>query len=816
MFVEINPFIVPMIKNKVGVFILLLLSSVGVWSQTYSVTGLVKDQSSQPVAYANILLLRAQDSSVATGTTSDDNGKFLFQNISKDIYILKTSFIGYTTNELFIDVKSDYNVSDIMLEENIEALNAVEIIARRPTLKREVDRLVFNVEKTALSEGNLMEVLRNTPGVLVLDNAVSVKGMSPDVYINDRKVHLSSDELSDLLEGSSASSIKSVEVITNPPAKYDAQSGVVLNIVMSKSLVTGYNGSVFANYTQGVFPRMNYGMSNYFKTSKVNLFLNYSFNDEKLNRDDEEDINFKNNGATSEIWNSDSNRNIWKDTHSLNMNLDYNINDNNTLSIASNVLFLPKYNYLTKKSTLVSDPSEIPLYNFDSENLSNDKKHNLGFDLDFLHDFGESGSSLRFNSHYTNYNLEKDQAVNSLYYQTDGVLFDETSFNTIANQETDIFTGQVDFSTPLSETSSFETGVKMSNIKSNSKITHFDIVNGQGVLNPDNTDEFAYDETIFAAYMSYSKSWENWELSFGLRAEQTDIEGLSVLDDVKNVQDYLNWFPTLSLSHDISETTGLYGSYKRSIDRPEYNHLNPFRYYLNDNTYVTGNPKLQPVLIDMGALGVTFGSGTYDIAVYYKESKDNIFQLPLQDNANNIIAYTPVNIEKSIEFGIDFITYFDMTARWSVYFVTSFYNIQDQVEIDGIKVDGNQWSNYSILSNNFSFLEDNSLTASLTFTFVGKNIQGLQIVDDRLVSELSLKKTIMGGNGIISLAASDLFNTQNYNIRTQFLDQDNSVFTNIDSRYIKIGFRYKFGNTKLSTNQKDLEKEERDRLNDDD
>ena len=128
----------------------------------------------------------------------------------------------------------------------------------------------------------------------------------------------------------------------------------------------------------------------------------------------------------------------------------------------------------------------------------------------------------------------------------------------------------------------------------------------------------------------------------------------------------------------------------------------------------------------------------------------------------------------------------------------------------------NQWSNYSILSNNFSFLEDNSLTASLTFTYVGKNIQGLQIVDDRLVSELSLKKTIMGGNGIISLAASDLFNTQNYNIRTQFLDQDNSVFTNIDSRYVKIGFRYKFGNTKLSTNQKDLEKEERDRLNDDD
>jgi hypothetical protein len=180
--------------------------------------------------------LKASDSTTVTGTSSDEYGEYIINDIAKGSYILKTSFIGFKDNFKSIEVNDNSSNINIVLEESIEALNEVQLFFEKPTLKREADRLVFKVENTALSQGNLLEVLRSTPSVLVLENSILVKNTTPTVYINDRKVHLSSSELIELLQGTSASNIKSVEVITNPSAKYDADSGVVLNIVMSKIL----------------------------------------------------------------------------------------------------------------------------------------------------------------------------------------------------------------------------------------------------------------------------------------------------------------------------------------------------------------------------------------------------------------------------------------------------------------------------------------------------------------------------------------------------------------------------------------------------
>ena len=685
-------------------------------------------------------------------------------------------------------------------------------MVKRPTIKREVDRLVFNVEKTALSEGNMMDVLRSTPGVIVLDNAISVKNSSPTVYINDRKVHLSSGELVELLEGTSATNIKSVEVITNPPARYDAESGVVLNIVMSKNLVTGYSGSLFSNYTQGVFPKTNYGMSNFCKGSKISLFSSYSYNDRKIDRVGREHVNYP-----DQQWDSDLDRNIWSETHNAGLNLDIDFDNHNTLSLSANMLFLPYYKFIVKNNTVITDFQDVQLSRFRANNLSRDKKQNLGFDMNYAHTFKKDNARLSLSSHFTIYDYKRNQRVDSDYFSADNQFVERNAYKTRADQDTEIFTSQLDYSLPVNERESFETGVKFTNIKTDSGLLQKDIdtQTGEETINNQNTDAFDYMENVYAAYASYSRQWEKWNVAFGLRVEQTNIEGQSISTTSNSDQDYLEWFPTVNIGFNASDDVSIYSNYKRSLQRPDYSDLNPFKFFLNDFTVVTGNPSLRPVFTDHIVLGASINE-RFTVEAYYKKYTNNIFELPLQDNINNVITYTPLNIDVTHEYGFDFITYFDVTEKWFVYFVTSFYNTKDELQFLGTNVERDQWSNYSILSNDFSFLKDNSLVANFTMVYVGKNIQGLQVVDTRVVSELSIKKTMFKGKGILSLTVNDLFNDQDFFVRTRILDElDSSIYNNLDNRYVRLGFRYNFGNTRLSTNERSSTTDERNRLEDD-
>ncbi|MCH7523543.1 MAG: carboxypeptidase-like regulatory domain-containing protein, partial [Bacteroidetes bacterium] len=272
--------------------ILFVLFSLAVFGQQYSISGEIIDETSQPIAYANIIILKAQDSTIVTGIISDDFGKFIINEINSGNYIIKVSFIGFEEITQTISLENNIELKTFVLKESAESLSEVQLVYKKPTFKKEADRLIFNIENTALIEGTILQVLKSTPGILVLDSGITIKGSEPAVYINNRKVQITSSELMQLLESSSANSIKSIEVITNPSAKYDADSGVVVNIVMSKNLISGYRGSVFTNYTQGVFPRYNIGSSHFFKNEKTSFNLNYSYTKNKINREGVNVVNY--------------------------------------------------------------------------------------------------------------------------------------------------------------------------------------------------------------------------------------------------------------------------------------------------------------------------------------------------------------------------------------------------------------------------------------------------------------------------------------------------------------------------------------------
>ncbi|WP_034060477.1 outer membrane beta-barrel family protein [Lacinutrix jangbogonensis] len=810
---------------KYFLYLLIFLFSSEIIAQQFTISGTLLDENNEPIEYAYIYLMKAvMESETETELignpgyknpkwfSTEKGGFFKFDGLESGDYRITASFMGFETESKDIKLLKNDTIK-IILKENIEALEEVTLTSTQPTLKRESDRLVFNVANTALSEGNLLEVLRSTPGVLILDNTITVKNSTPTVYINDRKVNLSASEITQLLENSPANTIKKVEVITNPPAKYDAESGAVLNIVMSRNLITGYRGNLFSNYTQGVFGRYNAGVNQFYKTKKINLNLNYSFTKSKINRENDDRVNYLDNtGDLDEKWQTNNNRNTRSNTHNVNLNFDYFIDSKNTLSFSSNALLVPYYHYRINGKTLVIDNLNERLFNFDAINRSEDEKYNLGFDLDFVHGF-ENEATLAFNAHLTDYDYQRNQNVNSNYLFPDATNNYRSAFNTNNNQETTIFTSQLDYTLPINDSSEFAFGVKTSNIKTDSDIKQFDInqTTGSSVLDTANTNVYNYEESIFAAYSTFNKSWNRWDFNGGLRVEQTKVDGLSVSNNVKNTQDYFEVFPTLNLSHQVSENASIYSNYKRSISRPSYQLLNPFNFFLNDNTVVTGNPVLKPQLTNKFLLG----TGLYDfltVEVFYKTNDNVIFETPIQDNTTNIITYAPLNINKSNEYGLDIEFYKSITERWFLYAANSLSNTDVKFNLNNTNVEKNKWYNYSILSTDYSFLKDNSLSANLTITRVGANIIGLQTIDTRVVSDLSIRKQLFNKKGTLSLAIADVFNKQDYGVTNRYLNQDSYTFNNEDTRYIKLGFSYKFGNTTLETNERTKELIERDRL----
>ncbi|WP_046755236.1 TonB-dependent receptor domain-containing protein [Kordia jejudonensis] len=779
--------------------------------EKYQVSGkVIASETETAIAFANAVLL--QDGNVVKGSSTDTSGAFVISNVTSGKYTLSVSYVGFASYSKEINVTSKLDVGIIPLKDDNESLDGVTITAKKPKLKREVDRLVFSVEGTALTEDNTWEVLRRTPGVIVINNTLSVKNSTPTVYINDRKVHLSASEIYQLLEGTPAQNVKSVEVITNPPARYDAQGGTILNIVMSKNLILGYNGSIYGNFTQGVFPRYNGGMNHFYKRDKLNIFGNYSYTHTKINRDNDERINYLDNTTTTSVWNSAINRNTTEKRHNANLNIDYEFDEKNTLSFSGSLLYNPYWKRRTLTNSTVDDQTMANEdFSLAAINNYNQDKHNLGLNLEYVHHFEKEGEKLSANVHYTDYDRSGDQHVATDYDVVSNLDF-STAFTTDASQATNIVSGQLDYELPISESANFEAGIKAANIDTDSNLWQFNIQNGVPVLDVSNSDTFQYNESIYAGYVSYAKNWDKWSVKVGFRGEQTELKGTSLSTNQVNTQNYFELFPSAYLSHKVSDKLNAYVDFSRRIQRPSFDNLNPFRFNFTDFSFVVGNPRLQPAIVNSYKVGVEINDKFF-IEAYYRYNKSAIFELTLQDNDNDVLQYIASNIENSVEYGLDFVTYFAILDNWDVSFVTSMFRNSDRFTLgNNVRTTQQKWANYTTLDNNFTFLKDESLTANLSFLYISANIQGLSEVSNRNLVSLALRKTIWNKKATLSLTFNDIFNGQKFTNTTVFANQNSAYSSDYDTQTVRVGFRYNFGNTKLSTNQRTKSSSEQERL----
>ncbi|MBD0822772.1 TonB-dependent receptor [Aestuariibaculum marinum] len=784
-------------------------------AQNYTISGHVVDENKIEVAYSNIVLIDS-DNEYIIGTTTDDSGNFIFEDIHKGTYQLKISYLGFEPYNVTFELYKNIAFNNIVLNEKAEALDGVVVTAKRPTVKRLIDRVVFNVENSTLSNYNVLDVLKHTPGVMVSDNKITVKNGEPIIYLNDKRVYLSSNEIQQLLEGTTAQNLKSIEVVTNPPAKYEAEGNAVINIVTSKNITAGYNGTIFGNYKQGYkYPKYALGTSHFFKTNKLDAYLNYSGSPRKDYRHNDEIVNFKDElNQTSSIWETDFKRTKESLNHNINANIDYELNENNTLSFSSSILIGPEKNTNTdvNSTTQMFSANYVLDSLFNTTNNANFKTNNLAFNLDFVHDFKREGEKLSVNLHHTNYDFASLQNVNTNYYLTnENVPFRESIFQTNNSQSTKLYTGQVDYELPFENNGQFETGLKVSDINSGSYINQFIVNNGQQSTDIDELDTFLYDEMNYAVYASFSKDWDNWSFKTGLRLEHTDLTGESETISNSNESTYTKLFPSFYLLDRINDNHQIYFSYNKRISRPRYNDLNPFKYYLNDNTYLVGNPTLKPQIDDVFTLGYTL-KDTYTFEVYYRYEDNPSLELFQQDNVNNKVRYIKTNIDRNISYGLDFMTYTNIVSNWNLYVLSSLFYYEGKYYNDSLLITNDKWSVYAQVVNYFTLLKDKSLSIDVSYNYISPMVDGPSVYSTRHGLDISVRKSFWDNRASLSVGVTDVFNTQNFDLSNNYADQDLFMTSRMENRLFTLGFNYKFGNYKLSTNKKEINSEERNRL----
>ncbi|WP_298342798.1 outer membrane beta-barrel family protein [uncultured Algibacter sp.] len=803
-----------MLKNLI--FFYFLYTSIS-FAQQFDISGRVHDIAKVPIAYANVIVLNNENDEVIKGTTTNDEGYFNIENLTSGNYNIKISFLGFENYLKEIKLIRSIDLGVIILNESKLMLDGVVIVSKRPTVKRMVDRLVFNVENSTLSNNNVLDVLNHTPGVLISDGKISIKQSTPVVYMNDRRVHLSSQEVLQLLEGTSATNIKSIEVITSPPAKYEAEGGSVLNIVTSKNIIAGYNGSVFGNYKQGSeFPKYSFGTSHFFKTKKLNTYLNYSISPRKDYRSSEEFINFIENDQVTSRWETDFERIRKTANQNINANLDYQLNENNSLGFSTSMLISPRSNTQTNANSVtdVFNNTKVLDSTFFTDSRKVDETFNLAFTLDYVHNFKKEGEKLLIRGHHTNYDSSSFQNVDTDYLFPDESLIRTNRFQTFSSQEIKLQTLQADYELPLGDSGLFEMGAKVSNINSENILTQYNFENEDRVEDLQNSDTFLYDETNYAIYTSVSKEWDTWSLKAGLRTELTNIEGNSITNNQVNNTDYIKLFPSLFISHTMNENNEVYFNYTKRIYRPRYTQLNPFKYFLNDNTFITGDPNLKPQIDNQFILGYTFNED-YTFELYYRHEKDPTLQYFYQDNDENVLVFQSTNTDVSISYGLDFTTYVALNNFWDLYVLSSGYfykNNFNPIASNETSFKGEQWSLYLEIGNYFTLSEDKSLLGDISFNYLSPINDGP--TDTSFVSSLdiSIRKTFWNNKASLNLGISDVFNTQNFNTTTKYLNQDIRGKYKFENRLFILGFNYKFGNFRLRSNKKNIELNERERL----
>jgi outer membrane receptor protein involved in Fe transport len=782
-------------KTKMQILALTILLSIPTLLNAQTITGKVVDKIAA-VPFANVTI--TNNNKIITGTTTDENGLFILK-VDSGSYKLTVSFIGYTSVEQVISIEKDTNLGTIILIEDAESLNEVVLKVEKRMIERKIDRLVFNVEQSiAATGGNGLDVLKITPGVQVQNGAVEILGKGEtQIMINGRISPLQGDELASFLSGISASDIQKIEVITNPPAKYEASgNGGLINIILKKGIQDSWKNSTALSYNQNKYNFTTLSNNFFYNRGAVALSASVSATKGSVENAEGILIDYPTNN-----WDIDVDSEIGKDQLSGRFLIDYALSEKTTFGLQYlGSLTKPTIDGTTTSTIFDNENSlEKILINQGDSNVNN-TNHSLNFhavtQLDSL------GKNISVDADYFTFNSENSRDFFTEEFNNTGVSqgINSSALN-IANQEIENFTSKIDVDFPIKKID-VSYGIKASFTKTKSDVLYFDTLSGSAVLDPNRSNEFDYQEDVLAGYISGNTNLsEKLKMQFGLRLEDTKTKGINAEMNEETTNKYTKLFPTLYFSYELNDNNDFGFSYGRRINRPNFRSLNPFRFYINSNSYSVGNPFLQPSFSDNFELSHSYKKNLTS-KVFLSSTTDGSGTVFTSDAQNQTQIITRENYYNQYNYGLTESFSFNR-IRWFksensinlLGYYTTFTKDFGATPKNGVQV-------YITSNNTFSLSEKTKLQVNSYYS--SQHNRGLFSVGEMFDLSFGLQHSFKN-NLKLSVLVSDVFNTASLKDYVSTINGIEQIYRqNESSRNVRVSLSYDFGNKKVNVKNRNF------------
>ncbi|MHA4895762.1 TonB-dependent receptor domain-containing protein [Pedobacter sp. PWIIR3] len=772
----------------------LLLFSIIYQSSAQAISGRIIETGGSGIENATITVLNAADSTAVKYEVSNKDGYFELSNLKSGVFTVKVSSMGYNS-QLLNNITfngSSVKLNDIILSKQSTALKEVTIASKGPVLERKVDRWIFNLNNSIVANGSsLFEAMQVAPFLKVSDNGVSMVGKGGmGVMINEKIVYLSGAELTNYLKTLRSENVEKIEIITNPPSKYEAQgNGGLINIVLKKNESLGWRGSLSATYRQGVYDSYNNNLALFFRSKKING--SFTFGQSRFHNIMNNALNMV--GNSSQIL-SDEERISITPGLQAGLSIDYELNKHNNIGFIYNISqskerddFVNRYSYGKSNAvdSVLNTNGEIfrPIFS-QTINLYHDLK------------IDSAGKKL---SSSVNFFTNRPEVSNNF------VSASESTYAAVRNNNAskyNIFSIQSDLTLPY-KWAKIETGVKFANFDNTAAVQYFNFLNQDYLLDKTRSNEYNYTEKILASYFSLSSELSK-KLTFkaGLRYEYTMTDGYSPTLDQRNKRDYGSLFPTAYIVYKANANHTLSANYSRRINRPGLSSLNPFAYYTNIYTYFTGNPLLLPSYSNNFELNYLYKS-LISFTVFKQRASDvnsalTTIQGPLVvSSGGNFITRDNVGTYLSINR-----TFFNW---WENSSSASFYYSSSKSKIAAISAQNGTSTSFSV-NNNFkvtrllnfylNYSQNLPSTSGNTYTYTQR--------DFRVGARLKLLRDKLIINPSYFLGSVNKYEARfNEFVQTERTDYHYQTFG--------LGVTYLFGRSKVSGNNKNISFDEKGR-----
>lgn len=769
------------------------------------VSGSVIDGSTKTIESATITLLRAKDSSVAKMSVADKTGKFVFEGVPAGIYMVSITAVGHNkgfseTIEI-TDANPSVTLKTVELVPLAKNLAAATVIAKKPLIEQKLDRTIVNVEASITNVGNsALEVLEKSPGITVdKDGNISLKGkQGVVVMIDGRPSYLNGPDLANMLRSMSASQLDQIEIMTNPPAKYDAagNSGVI-NIKTKKNKQFGYNGSITTGYTQGQYPRFNEGANFNYRNSKVNLFTSVNYNRNHKGEDLLITRNFRESSTKEILSIFDQKSAMENESHfySGKIGLDYSAGKKTTLGFVLNGFYNPS-TWKSNSITNIYDPNNMLISQAKSFSQNDEKWKNFSSNFNLRTTLDSAGQEITADLDYVQYRSTSTQPLYSTYYNNMGGLTQgpDTLLGNLP-QDITIYSGKADYTLPLKKGAKFEAGIKSSYVKTDNDANYDSLQNGQMVHDYNRSNHFVYEENVNAAYINYSRPLgKKWSGQFGLRAENTNAKGNQLTTGIQFKRNYTQLFPTVYLQYTANEKNSFVINYGRRINRPDYGDLNPFIHFLDRYTFEQGNPNLKPQFSHNIELSHTY-KGFLTTTLNYSKTTDIIQQVIEQNELTNETFVKKANIATRNQFGIAVSAYKQIRKWWSG---NIYANLSDN-RFKGVVNNENISIGIAMLmvQAQQQFKWGKGWGAEVSGFYRSKGLEGVIFIQPIVQVNAGFSKQVLKNKGSVRLNFRDIFAGSRFKGYSKYGNVD-AKFTDInDSRAVSLSFTWRFNKGKL-------------------